>query len=319
MTIQIIETSWQQHRNDLFSIRRQVFIEEQGVPEALEIDDQDSDALHFLVMDDQSPVGCARLLADGHFGRVAILPSHRNRQIGGQLLATIEASARQHGLSQLEASMQCNASGFYLRNGFSARPGFFMDANIPHVGMTKALQLASTSPQQENTSLYVRGRDSQLHTLNNEIDELAALQLIMAQRPTRLDLVISSPQHSLWSHPTTAEGLSLLIRSNRRIHARILLNQEHPHLLGHPLIRTARRLSSRVEIRVLTDINLDGAIASPSCYLLDRSLAALESHKRSQHYQTCFHDPGACRRLGDHFERWWQGGHIPIELRSMLL
>ena len=43
-------------------IRREVFIEEQGVPEEIEMDDKDDEAIHVLAVVDDEPAGCGRIL-----------------------------------------------------------------------------------------------------------------------------------------------------------------------------------------------------------------------------------------------------------------
>ncbi|MCB1093402.1 MAG: GNAT family N-acetyltransferase, partial [Verrucomicrobiae bacterium] len=54
-------------------IRRIVFIEEQGVSEALEIDGRDPECVHALARDGSGEViGTARLLPEGKIGRVAV-------------------------------------------------------------------------------------------------------------------------------------------------------------------------------------------------------------------------------------------------------
>ena len=66
-------------------LRRVVFIEEQGVPEADEIDDKDDTAIHLLATENGTPVGSARLLImgdTGKIGRVCVLKSHRGTGLG---------------------------------------------------------------------------------------------------------------------------------------------------------------------------------------------------------------------------------------------
>lgn len=52
------------------ALRRTVFIEEQGVSEAEEIDDLDGEAIHLLATDAGRPVGTARLLVRGETGKI---------------------------------------------------------------------------------------------------------------------------------------------------------------------------------------------------------------------------------------------------------
>lgn len=120
-------------------IRRVVFIDEQRVPQEEEWDGSDADCLHFLAMLNGKPVGTARLLPDGHIGRVAVLSSARGTGIGYQLMeATIEA-ARAAGHTHAALSAQLHALAFYERLGFVAHGDVFMDAGIPHREMVLAL------------------------------------------------------------------------------------------------------------------------------------------------------------------------------------
>lgn len=120
-------------------IRTRVFIEEQQVPEALEWDDHDAEATHFLVYVHQQAIGCARLLADGHVGRVALLPHWRRQGIGHRLLCFILATARQRGLPHLMLAAQTHATCFYQALGFEVCSSPYLDAGILHVDMELSL------------------------------------------------------------------------------------------------------------------------------------------------------------------------------------
>jgi len=59
----------------VYGIRREVFIEEQGVPEEVEMDGRDDEAVHVLASVDGEPAGCGRLMFSGSVaksGRVAV-------------------------------------------------------------------------------------------------------------------------------------------------------------------------------------------------------------------------------------------------------
>ena len=62
--------------DEIKKIRTTVFIEEQNVPEELEWDEYDDTSTHFLAYYNDTPVGTARLLKDGHIGRMAILKDY---------------------------------------------------------------------------------------------------------------------------------------------------------------------------------------------------------------------------------------------------
>ncbi len=123
-------------------LRRVVFIEEQGVPEADEIDDKDEDAIHLLATEDGQPVGSARLLLlgrTGKIGRVCVLPSHRGTGLGAALIRAALTELRAQGMTTAKLGSQTHAIGFYERLGFTATGPEYMDAGIPHRDMTLAL------------------------------------------------------------------------------------------------------------------------------------------------------------------------------------
>nr|WP_290443924.1 GNAT family N-acetyltransferase [Halomonas sp. Ps84H-12] len=117
-------------------IRRIVFIDEQQVPQEEEWDGRDTECLHFLATLNGEPVGTARLLPDGHIGRVAVLSSARGTGIGYQLMEAAIKAAREAGHSHAALSAQLHALAFYERLGFVAHGDVFMDAGIPHREMT---------------------------------------------------------------------------------------------------------------------------------------------------------------------------------------
>ena len=137
----ISETDWARDATRLDAVRRAVFIDEQGVPEALEWDEHDAVSVHFLaVADDGAPIGCARLLPDGHVGRMAVLPAWRGRGVGRGLLDAVLGAAAERGFRMLRLSAQTHAAGFYARAGFTALGPEYEEAGIPHVAMQKALR-----------------------------------------------------------------------------------------------------------------------------------------------------------------------------------
>ncbi len=133
MNVRIERTDWQAQGPILLRIRHEVFVDEQGVPRQLEHDEQDAQAVHLLAMlADGTPVGTARLLADGHIGRMAVLAPYRNSGIGTRLLETLIARALENGLAQVFLNAQVQAVPFYRRLGFDPVGEVFDDAGIPH-------------------------------------------------------------------------------------------------------------------------------------------------------------------------------------------
>ena len=119
----------------LREIRQKVFIEEQNVAPELEWDDQDPLAIHFLLTHEQRELGTARLLSDGHIGRVALLPEARGKGWGHLLMQAVMDYAQRQGMTQLELSAQTHALGFYQSLGFTVCSDVYMDVGIPHQSM----------------------------------------------------------------------------------------------------------------------------------------------------------------------------------------
>lgn len=114
-----------------------MFIAEQAVPAELEWDADDAGAVHFLALEGEYPMGTARLLPDGHIGRVSVLKDWRGLKVGDKLLRAVIAEAEKRGLKQQMLSAQVQASSFYERFGFAIVSGEFLDAGIPHVDMVR--------------------------------------------------------------------------------------------------------------------------------------------------------------------------------------
>lgn len=140
MPFAVRHASWQQDNASLRLVREQVFIQEQHVPVALEWDGEDEAALHLLAEDSKGqPVGTARMLGDGHIGRVAVLPKWRGRGVGTSLTRYLLKLALEQGFSELFLDAQVEALGFYRRLGFRAEGEVFMDAGIAHRHMRLVL------------------------------------------------------------------------------------------------------------------------------------------------------------------------------------
>lgn len=127
-------------------LRHLVFVQEQRVPEALEIDEHDvlgaSDVVQVLATRQTVSIAAGRLrcldAATGKLERVAVLPAFRGQGVGSALVRHLEQLARERGLAQLQLSAQISACGFWARLGYQARGEPFWEAGIEHVAMHKA-------------------------------------------------------------------------------------------------------------------------------------------------------------------------------------
>ncbi|WP_227269262.1 GNAT family N-acetyltransferase [Roseobacter weihaiensis] len=125
------------------ALRARVFIEEQGVSQAEEVDGRDGEALHLLVCDNDKPIGTARMLVSGDvakIGRVCMLSEARGRGLGAALIrAALTLARNQPGVTRARLGAQVSALAFYEALGFVAEGPVYDDAGIPHRDMERAL------------------------------------------------------------------------------------------------------------------------------------------------------------------------------------
>ncbi len=129
---------------DALTVRRAVFIEEQGVAEAEEIDAYDGDpreaigAVHVVAYIRDKPVATGRLILDepeygkAHIGRLAVLGEYRRHGFGRAVMLALQDEARRRGFSRTIVAAQIQAMPFYESLGYEAYGGVFMDARIEH-------------------------------------------------------------------------------------------------------------------------------------------------------------------------------------------
>jgi predicted GNAT family N-acyltransferase len=135
--IHVSVADWQKDNAEIRRIREAVFIAEQSVPPELEWDADDESAVHFLAFEGDFPIGTARLLPDGHIGRVSVLKDWRGLRVGDALMEAVIGEAGERGLKQQMLSAQVQATAFYERLGFTIVSSEFLEAGIPHVDMVR--------------------------------------------------------------------------------------------------------------------------------------------------------------------------------------
>ena len=129
-------------REICYHLRHVVFVEEQGVPVELEIDEHDAeDAYHFLGLIDGEPAATARICVFGDkakIQRVVVMKAFRGRNLGRQLMQHLMDFARANKLApQIALDAQTYAVAFYESLGFETTGEEFDDAGIAHIHMTQ--------------------------------------------------------------------------------------------------------------------------------------------------------------------------------------
>jgi predicted GNAT family N-acyltransferase len=129
---------------DALSVRKAVFVDEQGVDPDIEVDEHDETAIHLAAYDDSGdPVGSGRFRSldevTGKVERIAVLAEYRGEGLGRAIMTRLEAIARERGLERLVLHSQTRAAPFYERVGYERVGEEFEEAGIPHVEMRKEI------------------------------------------------------------------------------------------------------------------------------------------------------------------------------------
>lgn len=116
---------------------------EQNCPEEEEFDHWEAASTHFVVVHRGDIVGTARIYHPqpgvAKFGRIALLPEARGRGWGRALMHALEEYAAALGLREVTLDAQVEIIPFYEGLGYRAEGPEFLDANIPHRLMRRAL------------------------------------------------------------------------------------------------------------------------------------------------------------------------------------
>lgn len=123
---------------DVLNIRRKVFINEQGVPEELEIDGSDIDAIHLLLLDNNIPVGTGRIILINEeytLGRIAVLNKFRKKGYGKVIVENLINKAYDIGGFTQYLHAQKQVVSFYEKIGFQICSKEYKEAGIVHLSM----------------------------------------------------------------------------------------------------------------------------------------------------------------------------------------
>jgi predicted GNAT family N-acyltransferase len=127
-------------------VREEVFIKEQKVPKELELDGLDEKSLHFVILDEESVIGCARVREINgksfKFERVAVLPNYRGKGLGHQFMLFIEKELLKiNSNNSFILNAQASVESFYRSLGFETCGDYYLEANIKHIKMKKTSHL----------------------------------------------------------------------------------------------------------------------------------------------------------------------------------
>lgn len=139
--IEVIRASTRELKEKAFSIRKEVFVDEQKVSREEEFDQFEETSHHFVALNEaKEPVGAARWRKtyDGiKLERFAVKKSYRGQKIGSMLVSNVlEDIDKKLGKDQhLYLNAQITAMPLYLKFGFRQVGEQFLECNILHYKM----------------------------------------------------------------------------------------------------------------------------------------------------------------------------------------
>ena len=155
--VRLVETPAE--REAAFALRVRVFVQEQGVPTAEELDEHDLHATHFIALLNGEAIGTGRVVYEGvsgergpsgrgpamggkseaRIGRMAVDWEWRRKGVGGRVLQALEEEVRRAGVEEAVLHAQSYVKAFYASHGYKEEGEPFLEAGIEHVLMRKRL------------------------------------------------------------------------------------------------------------------------------------------------------------------------------------
>jgi predicted GNAT family N-acyltransferase len=126
-----------------FEVKRQVFVEEQGIPQNMVFDDPVGEVMRIVAKDGNRVIGTARIQFLGakqaKLERMAVLKPFRNLGIGKGIVSFVIKELRGKQVEEVVLHAQHGAVEFYKECGFKELGSPFQEAGIQHTKMQRAL------------------------------------------------------------------------------------------------------------------------------------------------------------------------------------
>ena len=314
-TIESAEWSNDADRTACASVREAVFVIEQQVPRADELDSFDAVSKHVLARDLQgTPIGTGRITPQHIIGRMAVTQGWRSRGVGVAILRRLIEQARALNYPSVELHAQTHAVPFYEKLGFTKFGDEFVECGIKHFHMRLDLtpnqlpERAAPPPRPDVRITPVTDRDSAI---------AETLQLIAAAR-REFCIYTRDLDPSLFDNDAVFEALKQLSISGRGGTIRIIVQEPRvPAQRGHRLIALSQRMSSIFALRTPTQ---DEDLQYPSAFVLNDArgfyFRVLGSRFEGEAVN---YAPGKHAQYLEFFNRVWERSEPSEELRQLSL
>jgi len=292
----IQSSDYEQGLPDLRRVRETVFVEEQGVPLALECDELDPDCHHVIARDaDGRAIGTARLTPMRTIGRMAVLPEWRGRGVGEALLAALLDRARDLGWREVSLHAQAPAIGFYARAGFLPIGERFDEAGIEHQGMRLLLDA--------------------LNVVDSREAAIAATLGVVTGARRRLDIYTRELDPGLLDRADVVDAVRHLATRGQCTIRILLQDAATPQRSLAPLIALGQRLSSAIAFRAVEE-QVDRPY--PSAFVInDGGGHYFRPLGNRWEGETRLDGPGRARPLRGVFEPFWERARVCSEYRAL--
>jgi predicted GNAT family N-acyltransferase len=303
------QARWQTHAEELYTIRRLVFIEELGMAPGMEQDQFDTDSWHILAVDKNGEaIASGRLSTDGNIGYVAVLQAWRNGGIGTVIVNHLLGLGQAEGLSEIRASIPVSTRHFFEKIGFRLDPEKSGEVSA---GQCVMVILLTNWRQRSQGELW----DGPLDGIADSIS--AATTLI---KSVRRQICIYTPyvQARFYNTSDVLTELRRCVVEQPRIRCRLLLPPASEWRRDNAHLAQLVEHLSALELRTLPSEEARERSELAHAFILgDHSNLLYHTDPRLCIGSCTYRGDGKTRHLLEFFNEFWERSLPDRELRSL--
>ncbi len=255
------EVNWPETKKFIKLLRRQVFVNEQHLPDEVLEQDEDASAIHWVAEnDDGHLIGTLQMTPDGNVSRLAVQERYRHLGVGHALLELAIQRARRFGLPELHLLTPEDTAAFFEDRGFEVDGEETKVFGQPCVPMTRLIDPEDRTVEKVEEhgemlaegAAYKLGEDKQLILLRREEDFRNVIQEMTRQARKSIKIYSPNLSHDLFDNSELLQTCSRLARRNKYTSIEILVFDPHRIVKnGHALLTISRKLPSSIGIKIV--------------------------------------------------------------------